>query len=110
MEATVGFMDASIDPQRFDVRGEAVIEIRAKTWPLRFIKISADFKISFGLGQKAVFSFQPIPKTLLSSFPIHEFRPPLLYGRESGRQHIPVPFRWHDVRWLPREVFPKTFH
>jgi hypothetical protein len=31
LEATVGFMDASIDPQRFDVCGEAVIEVRAKT-------------------------------------------------------------------------------
>jgi hypothetical protein len=34
LEATVGFMDASIDPQRLDVCGKAVIEKRAKTWSL----------------------------------------------------------------------------
>jgi hypothetical protein len=34
MEASKDFMDARINPQRFDVRDKAVIEIRAKTWLL----------------------------------------------------------------------------
>jgi hypothetical protein len=51
MKATVGFMDASVEPQRFDIRSETVVEIGSETSLLRFIEISTDLKIFLGFGQ-----------------------------------------------------------